>query len=239
MEALFQLLETAMIVTIGLTIRFALLLVGIAVLLAIVLPLVYGTEGVRMLWSRVALQHVAGLRWRAHTYYTPAHEWVRERAGRLRIGLDDLAAHLIGRADAITLPVAGTHVNEGDLLLTVGTGLSKLRVRAPVEGVVKRVNPHLVNHPSAMTTDPYRRGWLVEIAPANDRHRRFLHDDAARTWFASEAVKLSSALEHATGIAAADGGELLLPSHEILGEAQLNALARQFLHDPEEGGAAT
>jgi glycine cleavage system H protein len=229
MEALWHLLETATIVVAGLTIRFLLLLAGIAVVLAIVLPFVYAGEGVRMLWSRVVPERVGGLRWRAHTYYTPGHEWLRERAGRVRIGIDDLAAHLIGRANAITIPSVGTHVEPGDPLLTLGTGLTQLTLTAPVEGVVKRVNPRIVNHPSAMSLDPYGRGWLVEIAPSDRRHREFLYGDAARTWFAAEAAKLSGALEHATGIAAADGGELMMPSHMIIGEHQLHALAQRFL----------
>jgi hypothetical protein len=97
------------------------------------------------------------------------------------------------------------------------------------------VNPRIVNEPAALTKDPYRRGWLVEMAPSDNRHRKFLRDDEAREWFAAEAVRLSHALEHATGIAAADGGELIVPAHTLLGERQRAALARQFLDASQDG----
>ena len=164
MEAFWQLVETATIMVAGLAIRLSLLLVAVAVGLAIVVPLVYGFEGFRAFWSHFALERVAGLRWRPHTYYTPRHQWVRERAGRIRIGLDDLAAHLIGGAEALTMPVVGTRLKQGDALLTLGAGPWTVRVASPVNGVLARVNPRLLNRPSSITDDPYRTGWLVEIS---------------------------------------------------------------------------
>ena len=222
MEALSSVLEIAMVAVAGLAIRFLLMLALLAGVVAITLPVVYAAEAVRKLWLKVALQRVGGLRWRAHTYYTPAHEWVRERAGRLRIGIDDLAAHLIGRSEALTLPVAGATLKRGDPLVTLGSGRSQVTVRAPIEGVVTRVNPYIVNHPSAMRTDPYRRGWLVELSAGDEGYREFLHDEPARQWFAEEAARLSHALQQQKSrVKAPDGNGSPAPAAPSVAREQL------------------
>jgi glycine cleavage system H lipoate-binding protein len=228
METLWNILVGAGLFIGGLAFRFAIFFAIMVVLVMALLPFVYASEAVRKVWERYAVGRVAGLFWRAHTYYTPAHAWLRERAGRLRVGLDDLAVRLLGRIDQLTLPLVGEYLKAGDPLMTIGTGPTALLIRAPIEGIVQRVNSELAYTPEALSRDPYRRGWIVEMVPADRGYRNLLRDERAKGWFTNEASRLAVALEHAAGIAAADGGELVIPSELLLTDEAKRALARQF-----------
>lgn len=230
MDALMNFVENAAILVGGLAVRFAVAVALLALLVSVLLPFLYAGEGVRRLWRRVSgFGSEAGLTWRRGTYYSPAHAWLRTRAGLVRLGLDDLAGRLLRRVDAVALPAVGTYVKEGDALITVSAGPRGVVIPSPVEGTVTRVNQRLDEAPQSLVDDPYGRGWIVEVNPATDRFRSMKRDEEARRWMHNEATRLSLALEHATGILAADGGELAVPSHLLISDEQRVALEQQFL----------
>lgn len=230
MDALMNFVENAAILVGGLAVRFAVAVALLALLVSVLLPFLYAGEGVRQLWRRLAgFASEGGLTWRRGTYYSPAHAWLRTRAGLLRLGLDDLAGRLLRRVDAVAFPPVGTYLREGDALLTVSAGPRGVVIPSPVEGTVTRVNPRLGETPQSLVDDPYGRGWLVEVQPATDAFRSMKRDEEARRWMHNEAARLSLALEHATGILAADGGELALPTHLLISDEQRVALEQQFL----------
>lgn len=230
MDALMNFVENAAILVGGLAVRFAVAVALLALLVSVLLPFLYAGEGVRRLWRRVSgFGSEGGLTWRRGTYYSPAHAWLRTRAGLVRLGLDDLAGRLLRRVDAVALPAVGTYVKEGDALITVSAGPRGVVIPSPVEGTVTRVNQRLDEAPQSLVDDPYGRGWIVEVNPATDRFRSMKRDEEARRWMHNEATRLSLALEHATGILAADGGELAVPSHLLISDEQRAELEQQFL----------
>lgn len=230
MDALMNLVENAAILIAGLTVRFAVAIALLALLVVLLLPFLYAGEGLRRAWRRLAgFATVGGLAWRSETYYSPAHAWLRARAGQLRVGLDDLAGRLLNRVSQVTLPDVGTYVKAGDTLLTLGTGARGVIIPSPVDGTITRVNSRLEEQPQAIVDDPYGRGWIVELQPANDAFRSLRRNDEARTWMSGEATRLTLALEHATGILAADGGDLTVPTHLLIGDEQRVRLEQQFL----------
>jgi glycine cleavage system H protein len=233
MDALWAFVENAAILIAGLAARFAVALALLAVLVAALLPFLYAGEGVRRLLLRLeGFASVAGLAWRRRTYYAPSHLWLRLRSGLLRIGVDDLAGRLLRRVDTVTLPAVGTYLKEGDPLLIVGRGRREVVIPSPIEGTVRHVNARLEEQPESLATTPYRGGWIAEVEPATEDFARFRHDEAAAGWLQDEALRLSHALEHATGMVAADGGELVVPEHLAVSEEQLDTLTREFLRVP-------
>jgi glycine cleavage system H protein len=230
MNAIPDILSTAVVAIAGIAIRLLLAAAIVAALILVLLPFVAGAEALRRAWLRVAgFEQVAGLTWRSGTYYTPVHTWLRRRARLLRVGFDDIAARVLRQSDAVSLPAEGASVKAGDALLSVTCGGRRFSIPAPIGGVVHRVNRRLSMQPDAVIRDPYRRGWLVELAPADERYTTLPRDLKARGWFAGEAQRLSHALEHATGIVAADGGDLVIPPHLVMSDAQLDALVQDFL----------
>lgn len=229
-QGLADSLSTSALLVGGLVVRFLVAAAIVVALIAALLPVVYGAEGARRLALRAAgFEQVAGLMWRRGTYYAPAHAWLRRRAELMRIGLDAVASRVLRRVDEVLLPPEGTLVAAGAPLFVVARGHRRFEFPSPIAGTVRRVNRRLGDEPEAVVRDPYRRGWLLELEPTGDQ-AGLLRDEDARKWFASESTRLANAIEHATGVHAADGGELIVPAHFAITDEQFCELAREFLH---------
>src|SRR5208282_3316775 len=77
--------------------------------------------------------------------------------------------------------------------------------------------------------DPYREGWLFEVMPANFDYTHLRRGRSAQGWFGAEAARLRQFLERDLGLAAADGGELILATPALLNDEQWTALTESFL----------
>lgn len=96
------------------------------------------------------------------------HTWAAlEPSGRVRIGLDDLVRAAIGKADRVELPEPGKEVRKGDPLVTLVRSGRRAVLSAPMDGVVRAVNKELAESPAAVEHDPYRKGWMIALSPAN------------------------------------------------------------------------
>jgi glycine cleavage system H protein len=228
MDALMNTVEWLGILIGGIVLRFLVFVLIIAALSAVIVPILYGIEGVRLALVHRSGERVHGLEWRRRPRYTPAHLWLRERAGVLRVGIDDLAARLLRHAEAISLPARGARVAKGEPVATFRAGAQRVALGAPVDGVVIEVNDHLSADASDALNHPYGRGWLVDVAP-DDRGVEVLPRAASRSWFDTEAARFTLAIERAVGVAAADGGEPVAPERLLLSDEQFASLAREFL----------
>jgi glycine cleavage system H lipoate-binding protein len=179
------------------------------------------------------LRRVGHLRWRHGNYYAPGHLWIRQLAGRLRVGLDDVAQRILPEIDTVTLPSPGTALKKGDVIGLIRSFSGTVALRAPVPGLVIAVNPAVQRTPSLLHADPYRRAWLVEVAPEGSEYRALPSGRRARAWLAREDGRLTDFFEHQLGIAAADGGELMVPPHRLLSAEQWAAVTREFLGDDQ------
>jgi glycine cleavage system H lipoate-binding protein len=240
LESAIALSQAVLVFVIGLVLRAA---IAVAIIAAIALPiagLLLAWRGARRLGDRASgLGQVGHLRWRRGNYYTPGHLWLRPRsAGRLRIGLDDVAQRVLPEVDEVTLPAAGTVLKKGDVLGLIRCFNGAVALRAPVAGVVAAVNEAVREVPALLHRDPYRRAWLVDVRPDGSDHTRLPSGRQARAWLAREDDRLTCFLEHQLGIAAADGGEAMVPPHRLLSPEQWDAVLKGFLSDEHVEHAA-
>jgi glycine cleavage system H lipoate-binding protein len=231
MDPLMSFLQTAAIVVAGLALRFLVALVGLVLL---VLPIVAVLELVRLsqrLYSGGRGTAPAGhLQWLRQIYYAPGHTWVAEAStSSLRVGIDDLAQRLLTGARAVRVVEPGTALRRGDLLAEVDLGGRKARIVAPVDGLVMGVNDEVVANPDLVHTEPYRRGWLALVAPTGSEYRGLRTGAAARRWLVEEDQRLSVFFESRLGLAAADGGEYVLPPPALLAPEQWDEAVQLFL----------
>jgi glycine cleavage system H lipoate-binding protein len=184
----------------------------------------------------VGIRRVGHLRWRPDSYYTTGHLWLRPMSRQtVRVGVDDIAQRVLPDVESITLAQAGTCVRRGEPIAQLEWGRGHVAVlRAPVAGTIAAANPRLVHTPALLHRDPYRRGWVVDITPQEDRFDRFVAQGAAWAWLATEERRLTGQFEGALGMAAADGGELMHTPPETLTEDQWSAIRAAFL-EPEDG----
>lgn len=232
METAFSVIGALGILVVGLLARAV---VAIAILAAFATPIVlsvYGWVAITAWWRRsTGRDRVGHLRWRQGVYYTPGHLWLRpEGLSRLRVGVDDVAQRVLPDIATVQLAERGTTVKTGDPIGQIRCEDDAVVVlRAPVDGVIGAVNTRVAVLPSLLHRDPYGHGWLVELKPKNRDYEQFPVNNAAKTWLAREDTRLTHFFEQELGIAAADGGELVMPPHKLLTASQWAAVRSGFL----------
>jgi|YelNatPaOPRAMG01_1025707.scaffolds.fasta_scaffold02956_14 glycine cleavage system H lipoate-binding protein len=157
-------------------------------------------------------------------FHAPNHLWLRVFPdGRARLGLDDFAQKLLGPLDAVESVNPGTYVKKGQPILWIQQGRRKLALRSPVSGKVTRVNEGILSNPSALKSDPYVRGWLMDLEPEDlgDVLPGLVVAEKAVAWLRREGERLKEFLARAlathpqVGVTMADGG---LPVEGILAQ---------------------
>jgi glycine cleavage system H protein len=100
--------------------------------------------------------------------YTNDHEWLRPQGARCRVGITQFAVDQLGDITLVDLPKEGEQVTKGQRFGTVESVKSVSDLYAPVSGKVVAVNGQLKDSPEDVNSDPYGKGWMIELEP-NDK----------------------------------------------------------------------
>jgi len=233
MEPLMTFGQSVLVVIVGLLLRFLIAVVGLAI---VVVPLValfgairYGTT-LRERWQGVA--HAGKLLLMRGLYYAPGHTWLKEEpSNALRVGIDDLAQHLLAGVRTLSIVEPGTEVRRGDTLAVATMEGRTARISAPIDATVIDVNDDVQRVPGLVNQDPYRKGWLALLAPLGGDYLRLKSGEAAREWLEQEDERLAHFFEVNLGAAAADGGDFIEPAPTLLRPEQWDAVTREFLEE--------
>jgi glycine cleavage system H protein len=239
--ALSQAVEALTLLVAGLLVRLGLVILVLATISGFVLLGLALWRQLTAAYDRVRGIRIAnGVRWREGLLYTPGHTWLRPlRAGRLTLGLDDLAQRIFTGEPRIGLPEPGRRVAAGEPLLEITVDGRAAQIAAPITGTVLAVNERLREHPDLIHRDPYGRGWLVQIQDGEGKPANAREGEASRSWLSSEILRLERYVEWQLGIATADGGEPFLPPVRILEDGQWRFLVDSFLAFPPAPGKDT
>lgn len=231
MHAIVEFLRGVAVFVAFLAARFALLLVVLAALTVVFLAGLAVVRLAGLARRRVlGLSRVGGLHWRPGVFYAPGHAWLQALgAGRLRVGLDDLAQHVLSRITSVSLPEVGRTFRAGEPIAVIHAGRRQALIPAPVGGRVVAVNRGAARRPSRLHADPYARGWLYTLQADDDSYTRMPSGEPSRQWFSVEASRFSHFIEQQLGLAAADGGELVAPGPALLTDEQWHELVETFL----------
>jgi glycine cleavage system H lipoate-binding protein len=160
------------------------------------------------------------------------HAWARiESGGYIRIGLDDFALKVLGKADALELPLMGKELDQGK----IGWGLRRkdnlADVLSPVDGVIVEVNSALREKPELANREPYGDGWLFMVHTPNIKATmgKLMTEQSSLNWMNTEVKNLESMIEDVAGPLAADGGYLADDIYGNLPELGWNSLTKKFL----------
>ena len=144
-------------------------------------------------------------------YFHDGHAWARiESGGYIRIGLDDFALKVLGRADALDLPLMGKELDQGK----VGWGLKRkdnlADVLSPIDGVIVEVNSEIREKPDMANREPYGGGWLFMVRTPDVKATmgKLMADQNSLTWMNNEVTNLENMIAEVAGPLAADGGYL-------------------------------
>ena len=116
----------------------------------------------------------------AELKYTASHEWVRQNEdGNLVIGITDHAQAALGDLVFVELPDTGSELEVGDQCIVVESVKAASDVYCPVSGTVVTINEGLDEAPELVNSEPFGKGWLMVVAPANaDELNNLLDADA-------------------------------------------------------------
>lgn len=176
--------------------------------------------------------YVAGFALPEHLRYHPGHTWAQaEGPEKVRMGMDDFAARLVGKIERIELPKRGQWVRQGQKLATITRDGATTEIVAPVEGMVTEVNDALAADPTLAVTDPYGAGWLVAVQSPDAKlnFRNLLSGNVARRWLQEAVERLSVRMPMLAGAVAQDGGIAVDDLTAHLPDEDWAELTREFL----------
>ena len=108
--------------------------------------------------------------------YTREHEWARMKGTKVVVGITDFAQDQLGDVVYVELPAVGDEVKKGESFGVVESTKAVSELFAPISGKVVEVNDPLVEAPEAVNEDPYEEGWMIAIAPSDQKELAELLD---------------------------------------------------------------
>lgn len=99
--------------------------------------------------------------------YTKEHEWARLDDGKVRVGITHYAQDSLGDIVYVDIPGPGTPVTANQPFGEVESTKSVSDLFSPVTGTIVERNGTLEDTPELVNQDPYDKGWLVLIEPAD------------------------------------------------------------------------
>ncbi|HET8540226.1 MAG TPA: glycine cleavage system protein H [Anaeromyxobacter sp.] len=224
MTTVIEILEAVGAFLVGLAGRFGVFLVAG---LALLLPALVAAA----IWRAIDRRRRPADELTLDARISPNHTWLEpRRRGTVTVGVDEIASAILPSATAVDLPRAGMVVHKGDPIAVIHAGRRAVRIPAPADGVVARVNGRLRRNPALVKEQPYRSGWLFEVAPDDEEWRKLPAGLRADTFILSERRRLARFVEEELGLAAADGGDLVAPAPALLGEEGWRRVVAAFLH---------
>ncbi len=99
--------------------------------------------------------------------YTRDHEWARQEGARMRVGITAYAQEQLGDVVFVELPKVGSRVTVKQAFGVVESVKAVSDLFAPVTGEVFEANAELAQKPEIVNQDPYGKGWMIVVTPAD------------------------------------------------------------------------
>jgi len=179
-----------------------------------------------------AFKEASGYRIAEDYYYHMGHGWARvEHGGYVRVGFDDFAVKLFGRAHSVDIPGIGANLDQNQPGWTFGRDDFKAEVMSPMSGTVLAVNYKAVDSPEIIHESPYDNGWLFLIEPRalKSNLKKLYFGDETIDWVEKENRKLMRLMGPEYEQLAATGGRPLDDFYGYYPEIGWNRLVRSFL----------
>jgi glycine cleavage system H protein len=179
-------------------------------------------------------------------YFHPGHCWAlvespQSVARSVTVGIDDLAARVMGKIDRVEIAVKGGTVRQGEPIVTLHSGSKSLSLGSPFSGVVEKVNSGLSAHPSLLRDSPFERGWIAKVAPGDlfAELRGLLKGSAAEQWREEARAQVASWFSPRLGTVLQDGGQWVDDVSRLLSDDEWKELTRVlfFTQLPKQSGS--
>ena len=99
--------------------------------------------------------------------YTKDHEWARLEGDIVYVGITDYAQGELGEIVFVDVPTEGESLSAEEVFGSIEAVTTVSDLLLPIEGEVLELNPILEDQPELVNSDPYGKGWIIKIKPAN------------------------------------------------------------------------
>ena len=101
-------------------------------------------------------------------YYHKDHAWVKkEEDGTVTVGMNDFYQKSAGDTTYVDLPFEDDAVEQGETCGKIQSAKWVGKLVSPISGEVAEVNEELEDDCTLINTDPYGKGWIMKVKPAN------------------------------------------------------------------------
>jgi len=101
-------------------------------------------------------------------YNVDSNVWARREAdGTITVGMTSYACNLVGELVAYLPKKVGGQVGRNKSVATVESGTWVGPIKAPVGGEIIATNDAAAAKAAIINADPYGKGWLVKMKPAD------------------------------------------------------------------------
>ena len=100
-------------------------------------------------------------------YYSKDFEWIKIEGDKIRMGVTDYAQKSLREIVYAELPSAGGDLKQGEPYGTVESVKAVSDLIAAASGTIEEVNEEVQSKPELLNEDPYGKGWLLVVKPAN------------------------------------------------------------------------
>lgn len=118
--------------------------------------------------------------------YTRSDEWVRLDGDEAVIGITDYAQDQLSDLVFVELPAVGDSFEKGATFGVVESVKAAADVNLPIGGEVVAVNEDLEDAPELINEDPFAKGWIIRIKPADGSELDDLMDEDAYKAYCDE-----------------------------------------------------
>ncbi len=101
--------------------------------------------------------------------YTREHEWAKQEGNRVRVGITAFAQEQLGDVVFVELPKVGARVRAHQTFGVVESVKAVSDLFAPMSGEVVEANAELAQKPETVNLEPYGRGWMILVTPADTK----------------------------------------------------------------------
>ena len=99
--------------------------------------------------------------------YTKDHEWARLEGDVVYVGITDYAQGELGEIVFVDVDTEGESLSAEEVFGSIEAVKTVSDLLLPLEGEILEINPDLEDSPELVNSDPYGKGWIVKIKPAN------------------------------------------------------------------------
>jgi glycine cleavage system H protein len=100
-------------------------------------------------------------------YYSNDFEWIKIEGDKVRMGITDYAQKQLREIVYAELPAQGTAVKQNEPYGTLESVKAVSDLLAAISGTIEEVNAEVQSKPEILNEDPYVKGWIILVKPAN------------------------------------------------------------------------